>query len=233
MAAQQERATRTRQALLRSAAEVFDRCGYTQAKLADISAGAGVSPGALHFHFENKLAVADAVESAASRTLQRAAHIAYHERVHALQALTDISHAFAGLLRRDVVTRAGFQLDNDNCRHGHKRFSREWHTCIERLLAQADREKVLARQVEPVAMSCTIMAATTGIGILIKDSDDSRIGLALTGFWQAFLPGLAVPEVLGGLRPAGNRAVVDKAVAVSAQGLQEAQSASWGWPGSF
>ncbi|MGW1223275.1 TetR family transcriptional regulator, partial [Streptomyces californicus] len=45
----QERAARTRQALIRSAAAVFEQHGYAQARLAQISSGAGVSTGALHF----------------------------------------------------------------------------------------------------------------------------------------------------------------------------------------
>ncbi len=54
----QERAERTRRALIKSAAAVFEEYGYAQARLALISTGAGVSTGALHFHFENKAAVA-------------------------------------------------------------------------------------------------------------------------------------------------------------------------------
>ncbi|MFD6492381.1 TetR family transcriptional regulator, partial [Streptomyces sp. NPDC060188] len=50
----QQRAVRTRDALIRSAAETFESRGYVQAKLAEISSRAGVSAGALHFHFPNK-----------------------------------------------------------------------------------------------------------------------------------------------------------------------------------
>ncbi|CAM5724103.1 TetR family transcriptional regulator OS=Streptomyces microflavus OX=1919 GN=HUT09_00685 PE=4 SV=1 [Streptomyces microflavus] len=50
----QVRAARTRQALIRSAAIVFEQHGYGQARLALISSGAGVSTGALHFHFEEQ-----------------------------------------------------------------------------------------------------------------------------------------------------------------------------------
>lgn len=56
----QDRAVRTRLALIRSAAEQFEARGYVRASLAEISAGAGVSSGALHFHFANKAAVAEA-----------------------------------------------------------------------------------------------------------------------------------------------------------------------------
>ncbi|MFD0381587.1 TetR family transcriptional regulator [Streptomyces stramineus] len=59
----------TRHALIRSAAQAFDQHGYTRAKLSAISAGAGVSSGALHFHFDTKAAMAAAVETEATRTL--------------------------------------------------------------------------------------------------------------------------------------------------------------------
>ncbi|MFB7943191.1 TetR family transcriptional regulator, partial [Streptomyces sp. NPDC056049] len=81
----QERAARTRYALIRSAAELFEQRGYAQARLAEISAGAGVSSGALHFHFENKAAVAQAVENEASRSLRRAARAAQERNAAALQ----------------------------------------------------------------------------------------------------------------------------------------------------
>ena len=58
----QERAARTRQALIQAAAEVFAEEGFVTASLSTISRRAGVSNGALHFHFANKGMLADAVE---------------------------------------------------------------------------------------------------------------------------------------------------------------------------
>lgn len=66
----QERAVRTREALIRSAAEVFHHEGFTAASLTLISSRAGVSNGALHFHFASKAVLADAVEHAAAGVLQ-------------------------------------------------------------------------------------------------------------------------------------------------------------------
>ena len=61
----QERAARTRQALVRAAAQVFAQDGFVLASLTSISKKAGVSNGALHFHFESKQALARAVEEEA------------------------------------------------------------------------------------------------------------------------------------------------------------------------
>ncbi|MFD9352801.1 TetR/AcrR family transcriptional regulator, partial [Streptomyces diastaticus] len=52
---------------------------------AQISAGAGVSSGALHFHFANKAAVGEAVEHAAADALRGAAERGRGGGGHALQ----------------------------------------------------------------------------------------------------------------------------------------------------
>lgn len=70
----QERAARTRRALILSAAEVFDQEGFAPASLTMISSRAGVSNGALHFHFANKNAVAEAVQGEALSVLRQIAH---------------------------------------------------------------------------------------------------------------------------------------------------------------
>ncbi|WP_328955646.1 helix-turn-helix domain-containing protein [Kitasatospora purpeofusca] len=59
----QERARQTRRALLRAAATEFDLHGYEGTSLARISRTAGVTLGALTFHFPSKAALADAVRS--------------------------------------------------------------------------------------------------------------------------------------------------------------------------
>ncbi len=59
----QERALQTRRALLHAAATEFDLHGYEGTSLARISRTAGVTLGALTFHFPSKAALADAVRS--------------------------------------------------------------------------------------------------------------------------------------------------------------------------
>jgi AcrR family transcriptional regulator len=69
--AQQERAVRTRNALIESAAELFCKDGFDVVSLSTISTRAGVSNGALHFHFASKAALASAVWEAAAQRLRR------------------------------------------------------------------------------------------------------------------------------------------------------------------
>ncbi|CAM5410982.1 TetR family transcriptional regulator OS=Streptomyces viridochromogenes OX=1938 GN=ADK34_07145 PE=4 SV=1 [Streptomyces viridochromogenes] len=212
---QQERAIRTRRLMLKSAAEVFDREDYASARLSDISARANMSTGALHFHFANKEELAQAVVSEARGTLWHAARSAYERNPEPLQALTDISHTLSQLLSWDVVARAGLRLDNDRSRRGREQFLHAWHAAVQRLLDRARREGSLAQQVHLRAVTCAIVAATTGIGVLIKGGEAERTRLAFTGFWQGFLPGLAAPDLLGRLNPGGTDEVVEYAVSAS------------------
>lgn len=212
---QQDRAIRTRRLMLKSAAEVFDREDYASARLSDISARANMSTGALHFHFANKEDLAQEVVSEARDILWRAARLAYERNSEPLQALVDISHTLSQLLSWDVVSRAGLRLDNDRSRRGPQQFIQTWHACAQRLLDHARQEGRLAAQVQLQALTCAIVAATTGIGVLIKGGDGDRTRLAFTGFWQGFLPGLAAPELLCGLNPGGTGDLVEYAVAAS------------------
>ena len=197
----QQRAVRTRAALIRSAAETFERSGYVQAKLAEISSSAGVSPGALHFHFENKAAVASTVETAAAVALRGAVRSAQAPDMNALQRLTAASYALAEELRRDVVARAGFRLSCRTQQRTGPDLRQEWHACVRRLLAAAEAEELLADHVRPEDVGISIMAATTGLEVL-GDADPRWLSPgALTRFWRFILPCLAKPEALAALDP--------------------------------
>src|ERR1700729_2748438 len=57
----QERASRTRRAILQAAAEMFESQGYLGTSLQDIVKRKKISKGALYFHFASKEALAQAI----------------------------------------------------------------------------------------------------------------------------------------------------------------------------
>ncbi|MFG2452917.1 TetR family transcriptional regulator [Streptomyces sp. NPDC048512] len=67
----QERAVRTREALIEAAATLFDRDGQEVTSLAAVTAKAQVSAGALYFHFATKADLADAVTRTALSRLRQ------------------------------------------------------------------------------------------------------------------------------------------------------------------
>ncbi|MCX5203253.1 ScbR family autoregulator-binding transcription factor [Streptomyces sp. NBC_00237] len=220
----QERAARTRNALVHSAAELFERHSYVKASLDEISAGAGVSRGALHFHFPNKAAVADAVETAAARALHRAAGDAGSVHVNALQALVDLSHALAQLLHSEVVVRAGFRLSCDAELRTDVSLRRQWQRCVQRLVAQAARENALAAGVAQERLVAIVMATTTGLEVLNRDDRNWLSHYTLTGFWQLLLPTVAAQRALGDLDPSGTGSSYD-AVPETAQPFAPSRNA--------
>jgi AcrR family transcriptional regulator len=103
----QERAQQTRLALLRAAAAEFDRYGYAGTSLSRITRAAGVTMGALTFHFPTKSALADAVRARAAATTRAAVHPA------AGRGPADLADVLLGLLENDPEVRAAARLTRE------------------------------------------------------------------------------------------------------------------------
>ncbi|OIJ65812.1 TetR/AcrR family transcriptional regulator [Streptomyces mangrovisoli] len=109
----QERAERTRARLVRAAAEVFDERGLAAANIEAISRLAGVSKGALYFHFPSKEGLAAAVRGACSdRFSDAAAHMLATGRP-AVQVLRELSLLMVEWIAQDVIVRAGLRLGRE------------------------------------------------------------------------------------------------------------------------
>ncbi|MFC8229151.1 ScbR family autoregulator-binding transcription factor [Streptomyces sp. NPDC057287] len=195
----QERSVRTRTALIRSAAERFERHGYERTKLSEVSEGAGVTTGALHFHFRSKADLAEAVEHAAIRNLYRAARRTRCDRTDALAELAAISYSLAHLLHRDVVSRAGFRLNYETSGRTRLSIHQEWQSCVQRLLVQAGEEEGARLGALPLCeLADTVVGATTGFALLARDNRAWLSPKVLTGFWRAVLPDCALESNGGG-----------------------------------
>jgi AcrR family transcriptional regulator len=199
----QERAARTREALIRSAAEVFVRVGFAGASLAVISASAGVSSGALHFHFASKGALADAVEESAARELRDLGAMSYRAGPGDLQHLIDVTHAVTERLRDGAVLRAGFGLSGDVSRDSETDVRALWHTWVEDALGRAADHRELRAGVTPAAAAAAVVAATVGFEAL-GSWDLSWLSRAtVTQFWSLLLPNLAEAPLCASLEAAG------------------------------
>ncbi|GGS27482.1 TetR family transcriptional regulator [Streptomyces aureoverticillatus] len=204
---QQERAARTRQSLMRAAAEAFAEDGFVPTTLSTISRRAGVSNGALHFHFENKHDLAAAVEAAAADTVREITRAAEQRQDSALQRLIDATHHLMSSLDEDPVVRAGFELVGTAPRRGQDAADTdlrgEWQRWIDAVLHTAQANGELAEGVSAAEASTAVVAATVGFEVLgVKDPKwVSR--RTLSQYWELMLPRLAAPEQLAGLIPHG------------------------------
>ncbi|GAA2307834.1 ScbR family autoregulator-binding transcription factor [Streptomyces kunmingensis] len=162
----QERAARTRRALINAAAEAFADDGYALASLPAISKRAGVSTGALHFHFSSKDALAAAVESAAEHTVRTMAEQCGASTVTPLQCLVSAVTRLLDAVSTDPVTRAGLRLAGDPSRKSGGGLIRWWHEWVRDVLVAAAEAGELPRTVSPEGAAMAISAAVAGVGLL-------------------------------------------------------------------
>jgi len=108
--AQQERARRTRAAIVEAAASEFARRGYAAASVNTILEGSNATKGAMYFHFQSKEDLARAVLTAA---LDR--YVAITEKwldspLHPFEVIRGIIDDLALGFQNDVIVRAEFRL---------------------------------------------------------------------------------------------------------------------------
>ncbi|MEV5609138.1 ScbR family autoregulator-binding transcription factor [Streptomyces sp. NPDC052225] len=195
----QQRAARTRRALIQAAAEAFTQDGFTSASLAAISRRAGVSSGALHFHFESKNALAQAVEDEAAAAFGQVTHRAALHGGTPLQGLVDATHVLMSLIAEDAVMRAGFALCRDVTRENDAALRGAWQRWVEDALSRAEQAGQLAEGVSVREVTTAIVAATVGLEVLGSTQEQWLSRDAVTRLWGLLAPRIARPRELSAL----------------------------------
>lgn len=189
----QARALKTRDEILRAAAGAFDELGYKGASMREIMRRAGVTLGAVYFHFENKEALARAVILAQP---QETVPMLDSEGV---QRLVDFSLVWARELNVNPLMRAAVRLAVEQQAHGisddvsyheFQELFTEW------LGAAAERGELLA-DADPVSVAEFMVGALTGIQHYAHLSNHTAsLPDRVIRMWQFLLPGIVTPEVL-------------------------------------
>jgi AcrR family transcriptional regulator len=191
--AQQARAVRTRRAILEAAAAVFDELGYEGASTTEILARSGLTRGALYFHFPSKEAIADAVVDTQNEALAPPANKV------TLQAIIDLTLAFAERLRTDVVLRAAVRLTVEQASYKTPTAAAYLGPAdlLTAMFTQAQRDGELLATVDPVEVGQLVVGAFTGIQILSQVRDGRRdLPRRVATLWRYLLPSLAIPGLL-------------------------------------
>ncbi|MFE1576864.1 ScbR family autoregulator-binding transcription factor [Streptomyces fradiae] len=198
----QDRAAKTCRRLIRSAAEVFDRNGFTGSSVGRICAVAQVSHGAMHFHFRSKQALGEAVESSAAEILRGVTGPVPERHPAPLQLLVDVSHTLARRLSDDPVLRAGFGLARDPAWSNGECLWQHWREWVRGLLDLAGRQDQLAPGVDLDDAALAITAVMAGLEELrrrpVRPPEQT-----VTPFWRLVLPQLAAEGVRDRLDPGG------------------------------
>lgn len=192
--AMQQRAVLTRGKVLLAAAEVFARTGFLSASMNDIVAAAGVTKGAVYFHFASKEALAVAIVEEQFAQWPAVVSAIVENSPDPLTGVVALSYEVGSRFRDDVLTTAGIRLS----------FERElvnaamptpfvgWIGILQDLFGQARR----AGQLRPGLQSGPIARAMVGSFFGIQHvseilTDRTDLEARLDEFWKIFLTGIA------------------------------------------
>ncbi|GAA2047553.1 ScbR family autoregulator-binding transcription factor [Leifsonia soli] len=199
----QERAQVTRGTIVSGAAAVFGRRGYGLASIADIAAEAGVTKGALYFHFPSKDELARAVITEQHRRTMVAAAEVVEQGLPGLETVVRLSAVLAHQLLTDPVVQAGIRLTTDVSMFDPPVTEpyEDWLRTTEALFRQAAEEGDLRPDLDPGMLASVVVPAYTGVQ-LVSETVARRADLLerLRDLWTVLLPGIVPPGELERLR---------------------------------
>ena len=200
--AQQARAIQTRRSILVAAAAVFDERGYSSATISEILARAGVTKGALYFHFTSKedlaLGVMDVQLDGDPLPPQ----------VTKLQELVDQGMLLAYRLRHEPLVRASVGLAMDQAVEGLDRGTpfRAWIDRLEHLLNAAKDQGELLPHVKPRETAEMLAGSFSGIQVMSQAlCRREDLGHRISVLLHFVLPSISTPAVLATLDMAEDR----------------------------
>jgi TetR/AcrR family transcriptional repressor of nem operon len=173
---------RTRGRLLRAAFQEIHRSGFRSADLDTILAKAGVTKGALYYHFDNKEALGYAVvdEVIASKVHQKWVQ-PLRNAENPIDVLVRIIRSES--LKREDVQRGCYLLNlsqemsglDQGFRRRTARVYKNWHDAMAEALREGQKRRVVRSDINANETATFLIAAWEGYAVLGKNSQDPRM----------------------------------------------------------
>ncbi|MCF2131791.1 TetR/AcrR family transcriptional regulator [Strepomyces sp. STD 3.1] len=201
--ARQERAEVTREAILDGAAKAFDATGFGNTSLTDISREAGVTKGALYFHFQSK-------EALAHELMTDQFHVATvleNAERPGVQTAIDITHRMAYELRSSVRVRAGIRLviELGSFTDPNPTVYNNWIETLRDCLAPAQGRGDVRPEANITDVSVFVVGAFAGVQIMSQvRSGREDLHERVADMWSLLLPGIVPPRRIARFEPAGS-----------------------------
>ncbi len=198
----QERAVKTREAILRAASEVFDEFGFSGASVSKIMKRAGVTQGGMYFHFPSKEALAHAV------MIEQGNGLELPPGEDGLQRLVDITLYLAGELQTNPALRAGVRLAIEQGEFGVQDDApyQYWVQEFAGQLRAARDKGELQPEVDVDDLAWMLVSSYSGTQLLSQISTGrADLHQRVITLWRYLLPGVAAPDVRPRITFAGQR----------------------------
>lgn len=192
----QARARATYEMILQGAALVFSRYGFERARLNQIVEAAGLTRGALYFHFQSKEDLASAVINRQYDISRDAVNQIAATEKPALAQMVMLSHEIGRLLAEDIQMQAGIRLSlEQSVAEGPSETYDEWLTAYKALADKAVEEGDMLSDVDPATLAQFVVPALTGIQLVsnvrVRRSD---LPARIDEMWQLLLPAILRPD---------------------------------------
>ncbi|MET9363217.1 ScbR family autoregulator-binding transcription factor [Streptomyces sp. NPDC006632] len=192
----QERAVRTREALLHAGAEVFGEFGFVGASVSKIADRAGLTLGAMYFHFKSKEELAREIVRA------QPGRVSPPHDSHGLQHAVDTTLTWAYGLSDDPILFAGTRLvmDQENFISPEENSHRQWSDVLASDFRDAQAKRELRKSVDPEALSRLIVNSCTGAQMHSSiESGQADLPHRIEEMWRIVLPAVAPPSAVARL----------------------------------
>ncbi|MFG2877488.1 ScbR family autoregulator-binding transcription factor [Streptomyces sp. NPDC048337] len=199
----QERAEITRQAILDGAATAFDHAGFEGTSLSDVVRHAGVTKGALYFHFPSKEALA---RTLMDEQFQISADVPAIENP-GLQTVIDLSHQMAYGLRTNVRVRASIRLviEFGSFTNPDPTPYNTWIDTAHGCLTPAQEHGDVLPSLDVHALSTFLVGSFTGIQVTSHvRTDREDLHTRITDLWNFLLPGIVPAPRIPHFDPTGS-----------------------------
>ena len=195
--AMQARALATRKGIVAAAATVFVRHGYAGASISEIADEAGITKGAVYFHFRSKELLARAVIEAQDELSAQVQERSSVGSPTAVALLVSMVHELGELMRHDVVARASMRLavevpigELEDVGGTYE----AWTIPTEKVIGQAVTEGDLRADLDSAMLAKFLVAAFTGMQtVSVATSQLDDLMPRLRDMWTLLLPGIIAP----------------------------------------
>lgn len=191
--ARQLRAEQTRATIIGAAADLFDRHGYESTSLSEIVAHAGVTKGALYFHFAAKDDLAHAIMEMQSRASRRLAKDLEGRGYSSLEALMRLTFGMARLCEEGPVLRAGLRLATAGVpvRPPLPHPFTEWREIATTRLMNAVRQSDVHPDIDVDSAAHTLVCSIVGTRVVSSTLEPAeRWTRRLAGMWYVLIRGM-------------------------------------------
>jgi AcrR family transcriptional regulator len=173
---------RTRVRLLQAAFQEIHRSGFRSADLDAILAKAGVTKGALYYHFDNKEALGYAV---ADEIIASKVHQKWVQPLRNAKSPIDVLIRIfqSESLKREDVQRGCYLLNlsqemsglDEGFRRRTARVYKDWHDGMAEALREGQKRRVVRTDINANETATFLLAAWEGYAVLAKNSQDPRM----------------------------------------------------------